>query len=232
MNNMKFNKEMNKSMKKKKMSIKEMEELFVNSNDRHALTPLFERYYYGVKRYAYNFVKDNDKAAEMAILSFERAWDNKEKYNIEKAHFCTWLYTICKNICLYEINQKMKSGIIDNDINDIYDSKMYEDAAVATQENPNDQFIVENDKVNIVSRDEIIKRFYDVSLGEINNLDTRSTLIMKEKLIKNKKLVEIAEEQKLNLSTVKNILYKGEKLIKELVQQKYKDLYDMYVEVI
>lgn len=229
MNNIK---NINKENKKKKMTIREMEELFVNSDDRHALTPLFERYYYGVKRYAYNFVKDNDKAAEMAILSFERAWDNRAKYNIDKAHFCTWLYTICKNICLYEINQKMREGIIDNDINDIYDSKMYEDAAIASQEDPKDQFVVEENNVNIVSRDEIIKRFYDVSLGEINNLDKRSAMIMKEKLIKNKKLVEIAEEQSLNLSTVKNILYKGERLIKELVQNKYSDLYDMYVEVV
>ena len=48
----------------------------------------------------------------------------------------------------------------------------------------------------------------------------------------NKKIKEISEEQNLNMSTVKNILYKGKEDIKNILIEKHNDLYNMYLEAV
>lgn len=227
----------NTTKNKTKKNLSELVNDFINKNDTNVLTPLYNRYAYGLKKYAWNFFKDNTMADEMVLLSFEKAWENKDKFDPNKAQFSTWLYTICKNICLGEIYGTKKQNIINADLSEVYDSKIFgDDSHCETNSNytiPNENFIINKDnEIEILTKDEIIQKFYDVSLGEINKLDERTNIILKEKLLNNKKIKEISEEQNLNMSTVKNILYKGKEDIKNILIEKHNDLYNMYLEAV
>ena len=223
----------NSKLKKEKKTIEELVNSFIKSNDKNALTPLYSKYCFGLKMYALKFVKDPYKADEMVLTAFEKAWANKDKFNPEKAKFCTWLYTICKNICLADLYEKKRENIIPTDIHDLFN--LSEDNVNSNEkaESAKDQFIVNKEnEIEMLSKDMVIKKFYDVSLGEINKLDDRTSTILTEKLINNKKIKDISIKYNYNMSTVKNLLYKGKEKIKESLIKNHNDLYNMYLDAI
>jgi DNA-directed RNA polymerase specialized sigma24 family protein len=96
---------------------------------------------------------------------------------------------------------------------------------------PSENFEVIGNDIRMLSREEILMRVYDASIKEINRLPDNLKLIMTEKLIKNKKLEEVAAEQNIPVSSVKNWLRSGRLKIREKFKTDYKDLYELYLDV-
>lgn len=200
---------------------------YISNPTREKFNKLWERYYFGVKGYAYKFMHNWDQAEDIAIQTFTRAWEQKEKYDINKAKYSTWLYIICKNMCLGEINLKKKQNIINTDISDMYDSTLLKN----NQENKiGKQYIIENNELVANTKDDIIMKTYDTSLNEIDKLGKMYSKIMRMKYVEDLKIREIAEQLNMNESTVKNYLYKGKEIISCVMKNKYKQLYEMYLE--
>ena len=200
---------------------------YISNPTREKFNKLWERYYFGVKGYAYKFMHNWDQAEDIAIQTFTRAWEQKEKYDINKAKYSTWLYIICKNMCLGEINLKKKQNIINTDISDMYDSTLLKN----NQENKiGKQYIIENNELVVNTKDDIIMKTYDTSLNEIDKLGKMYSKIMRMKYVEDLKIREIAEQLNMNESTVKNYLYKGKEIISSVMKNKYKQLYEMYLE--
>ena len=200
---------------------------YVSNPTREKFNKLWERYYFGIKTYAHKFMHDWDQADDIALQTFARAWEQKEKYDINKAKYSTWLYIICKNMCLGEINLKKKQNIINNDISNMYDATLIKNH---TQNKETTQYIMENNNLVANSKDDIIMKTYDASLNEIDKLGKMYSKIMRMKFVEDLKIREIAEQLNMNESTVKNYLYKGKEIINNVMKTKHKHLYDMYVE--
>lgn len=200
---------------------------YISNPTREKFNKLWERYYFGIKGYAYKFMHNWDQAEDIAIQTFARAWEQKEKYDINKAKYSTWLYIICKNMCLGEINLKKKQNIINTDISDMYDSTLLKNH----QGNRTDkQYIMENNELVANTKDDIIMKTYDASLNEIDKLGKMYSKIMRMKYVEDLKIREIAEQLNMNESTVKNYLYKGKEIINSVMKNKHKHLYEMYLE--
>lgn len=215
----------------KKQTQSEKDDIMVRdyiSNPTHEkFNKLWERYYIGIKNYAYNFMHNWDIAEDITVQTFTRAWEQKEKYDITKAKYSTWLYIICKNMCLGEINLKKKRNIINNDISNMYDATLLKN----TINKETTQYIVNKDNELIANtKDDIIMKTYDTSLNEIDKLGKLYSKILRLKFVEDLKIREIAEMLDMNESTVKNYLYKGKELINNIMKTKHKHLYDMYVE--
>lgn len=201
---------------------------FIMNPTHDNFNKLWTRFYFGVKGHAYKFMHDWDLADDMACQTFTRAWEFKDKYDYTKAKFSTWLYTICRNLCLGELNRKKKDNYIPQDISDIFDSAMLPASAAASTDST--QYIVEKGEIVANDNNDIIARTYNASLMEIDNLGGTYAKILRMKLIDDMKIREIADELDMNESTVKNYLYKGKEAIAEAIKKNHGNLYDMYLD--
>jgi RNA polymerase sigma-70 factor (ECF subfamily) len=209
---------------------KELVENFIANPTHELFNKLWERYYFGIKGYAYKFLKDWEYADDITCQTFTRAWEFKEKYDITKAKFSTWLYIICRNLCLGEINNKKKDNFIQNDISNMYDSTILKSRQVNTN---NTQYVLDkNNKLIENTLDDLTFKMYDTSICELDKLGPLYSNILKMKLIQDMKIREIADILNMNESTVKNYLYKGKELLKNIMKNKHKNLYEMYIDTV
>lgn len=218
--------------RKKKMKQAEVDNALVREyveNPTHdAFNKLWTRFYFGVKGYAYKFLKDWDSADDIACQTFERAWENRDKYDINKAKFSTWLYIICRNLCLGEINRRTKCNLVSNDISDMYDSAMMTSSIALSTDST--QYTVESGTIVANTASDLQQKMYDTSIIEIDKLGGNYTTILRMKLVEDMKIREIADALNMKESTVKNYLYKGKETIEAALKTKYKELYEMYME--
>ena len=201
---------------------------FVDNPTHENFNKLWERFYFGVKGHSYKFMHDWDLAADMACQTFTRAWEFRDRYDMEKAKFSTWLYTICRNLCLGELNRKKKNNIVPNDISDMFDSAMLNSSVAMSTDST--QYTTEGGSLTANSVDDLAVKMYDTSLMEIDKLGGNYTKILRMKLVDDMKIREIADELGMNESTVKNYLYKGKMTVEEIMKTKHKGLYEMYLE--
>ena len=199
---------------------------FINDPSHTNFNKLWERFYFGVKGHAYKFMRDWDLADDMACQTFTRAWEFKDKYDFTKAKFSTWLYTICRNLCLGELNRKKKDNYVPQDISDIFDSALLPASAATSSDST--QYIVEQGEIVANDNNDIKMKLYDASLMEISNLGGTYAQILKMKLIEDMKIREIADELNMNESTVKNYLYKGKEAVAEALKKNHPTLFEMY----
>jgi len=202
-------------------------------NKSHAnFNALWVRYYFGLKKYAFGILKDEDKAKDAIVESFSNAWNKRDSFDPNKGAFSTWIYRICRNVCLGYLAMKKKDAYIDYDISDCYDS-MLSKASVDVAEELDDKYVMnEDNELELMSRDEIIKKLYDVSVCEIERVENAKVKrVLYDKLVKGKKLREIADAENTNMSNIKNRLYTGKEMIMHLVQEKHPKLYEMYLSV-
>lgn len=208
----------------------ELVKQFTDNPTHENFNKLWERFYYGVKSHAYKFLHNLELADEIACVTFTRGWEYRHMYNPEKSNFSTWLYTICKNLCLAEIYKVKKDNYFPQDISEIYDSDKLSNNIVTAAGN-NNQYTVERNEVVTNSPDEITQRIYNTSIMEINNLGGTYTKILTMKLIDDMKIREISDELNMNESTVKNYLYKGKEMLENIMKKKHHTLYEMYIDI-
>lgn len=229
-----------KSHKDKKTD-RELVQEFLNNPTHEHFNVLFLRFYYGLRKYAFGIVKEFDIATDIVISTFEIAWDKWQSYDSEKGEFSTWLYRICRNACLLYLKDKKKRNLIDQDINSCFDAIYNTDAAIngivtsveINCTNPAEQFVVnDNNEIEIIDKNDITKKLCDASVYEITHMkDYKTSNILKEKLLHNKKIKDIAEQMNENESNIKNKLYAGKRELSYILQTKYGDLFEMYLDL-
>ena len=201
---------------------------FLEEPSHENFNKIWERYYFGIKGYAFKFLKDWELADDMVSQTFMRAWEYKKKYDRTKAKFSTWLYIICRNLCLGEINARKKDNLIPNDISNMYDSTLLKSSIGLT--NDSAQFMIKNNVLEKNSLDDLTYKLYNTSINELEKLGPVYSNILKMKLVQELKIREIADILHMNESTVKNYLYKGKEMLEKIIKKKYKTLYEMYME--
>lgn len=206
----------------------EMVNEFLNNPTHDNFNKLWVRFYYGVKSYAFKFMHNAEMADEIACVTFTRGWEYKDMYDPTKSNFSTWLYTICKNLCLAELYKIKKDNYVPQDISEIYDSEKLSNNICTTEDNT--QYTVEDNTIITNSPDEITTKIYNTSIMEIKNLGGTYTKILTMKLIDDMKIREISEELDMNESTVKNYLYKGKEMLNDILKTKHHTLYEMYID--
>ena len=80
-------------------------------------------------------------------------------------------------------------------------------------------------------KEKILTELHDASVSCIEHLPDNYKVVMKERLIGLKKIDEIAYDNNIPISSVKNWLRKGRIALQDVVKKQYPDLYDMYMEM-
>lgn len=202
---------------------------FIEDPCARTFQPIYKRMFYGLRKYAYKYLQNLDDAEEMVLVTYEKIWTKYEQFNPEIAKFSTWVYNILRYECLGLLNRKAAQNYVNSDINDLFASTLFNDGNNC--EMPSENFEVKGMDIRMLNREEIIQKVHDVSMYEISQLKPHLKLVITEKLVKGKKLEEVAEEQDIPVSSVKNYLRAARLEIRKQFNTKYKDLYDLYLDV-
>lgn len=202
---------------------------YIKTKNEKIWCTLQERFWFGIKKYAYQIVNSWDDAEDLTIETFMKALTAIDKFDPDKAKFSTWIWTICRNNCLLFLKYERRILKVDSDISDIYDSTMINSSKGNMA--PTEHLVIEDDgDILTLSNEDVIQRMYDTSVAEIKNIGGTTGAILEMKLVDNKKIREIASVLNMNESTVKNYLYKGKEDLSKIMRKQHKELYEMYLE--
>ena len=199
-------------MESKAILFSEQEKIFVERTGKDFST-LYKKYYPKLIYYTSKMCNDPQKAEDISTDSFLTAFEKIDKYDVEKAQFSTWLFTIAKNLALQSIKNDKRNISLDIE----YDNEGTTMKDFITQEESDVVLHGVQDK-----KAEIMKKHID-SLKE----PYRSVIEMRE--IKRMSYKDISDTLGKNLSTIKSQIRNGRAILVKETESEFKQIDEMYL---
>jgi RNA polymerase sigma-70 factor, ECF subfamily len=199
-------------MESKAISFSEQEKIFVERTGKDFLT-LYKKYYPKLIYYTSKMCNDPQKAEDISTDSFMTAFEKIDKYDIEKAQFSTWLFTIAKNLALQSLKNDKKSISLDIE----YDNEGTTMKDFITEEESD----IHLQSVSTMKA-EIMKKHMD-TLKE----PYKTVIEMRE--IKKMAYKDIADQLDKNLSTIKSQIRNGRHILISQSKKEFDDIDEMYM---
>lgn len=205
-----------------------IDEFLMTTDDNEVFGRVWKRYYYGVRGFAYKIVKDWEEADDMACQTLTKAWMKKDLFDKKKAKFCTWLYRICRNICLGNMVANGRAKVMGTDISDIYESSLL--THCSSNDIEKNQYVLGDEGLSAMNICDLRDSIINASTAEIRNIGGIMEKIFNMKVNDGMKLRDIADALDMNISTVKNNYYGMKKILHDKMFEKHADLCQMYME--
>lgn len=221
-----------------KKNIQKLAIMFIETPNESTFKDLVERINWGLRKYIFSIVGDNAAVDEIMSKTLENIYFKRDLFNPELANFSTWMYKIAYNNSLKYLQEKAKitNSTCSEDIGDIYESELYtdDDTGVDNNEVFEDSvdfvdIVFTGVKTEVYTRERVLNEIYDASVKSISYLPENLKMVMHERLINNKKIEDIATDNNVPVSSVKNWLRKGKVVLNETIKERYPALYEMYV---
>lgn len=209
---------------------------FVEQRTDKSFNALVDSITWGLRKYIYDIVKNNNAVDEILCKTLENIYFKCDLYDPTKARFTTWMYRIAYNNSLKYIQERDKIGFLEcsEDISNIYDSELKidtdddDDRLLCNGSEFVDIFFKSCEKPEVYKKERVLCEIYDASVDCIRYLPDNLRMVIYERFIKSKKIEDIATDNNVPLSSVKNWLRRGKIVLKETVKERYSGLYYMY----
>ena len=226
--------------RKKKKSEKDINKLamnFISDPTNINFERLMNRVNWGLRAFMYDILKDNVAVDECMSRTMENIYFKRDTFDINRAQFSTWMYKIAYHNCLkYEQGDfgRDDKNTVSVDFSDLYDSYIDDDSSVDsspidTNFADNFDMIYDSGSFKIYGREQIMNDIYDASIQCMSNLPDNLRVVLKERYINRKKVDEIATDNKIPVTSVKNWLRKGIAALNDELKVSVPELYDLYV---
>lgn len=225
-----------KPKKKKEKNIQKLAINFIENPTDKNFKDLVERITWGLRSHIFKIVNDDEVTTEVLSKTLENIYFKRDQFNPEIAKFSTWMYRIAFNNAL-KWKQGLNNSCLNVDFEDLYDKTINEnDDSSPIQSYTNEdnavEYVYKNGKFENYDKERIFTEFYDASVRSIDELPDNLRVVMSDRLLNRKKIEDIASDNSIPLSSVKNWLRKGKTELQNIIKNNYPALYDMYMEVI
>jgi len=174
---------------------------------------LYKKYYPKLIYFTNKMCNDPQKAEDISTDSFMIAFEKIDKYEKEKSQFSTWLFTIAKNLVLQDIKNEKKTVSLDIEL----------DEEGTTMKD----FIPEEEGDE--NMHELSSKKADIMKKHISNLKNPYKKVIEMREIKRMAYKDIADELRLNLSTVKSQIRNGRAILIRDTKKEFDELDEMYM---
>ena len=174
---------------------------------------LYKKYYPKLIYFTNKMCNDPQKAEDISTDSFMIAFEKIEKYEKEKSQFSTWLFTIAKNLVLQDIKNEKKTVSLDIELD--------EEGTTMKDFIPDE----EGDE----NMHELSSKKADIMKKHISNLKNPYKKVIEMREIKRMAYKDIADELRLNLSTVKSQIRNGRAILIRDTKKEFDELDEMYM---
>ena len=200
-------------MESKAILFSEQEKVFVQRTGGKDFTSLYKKYYTKLIYYTSKMCNDPQKAEDISTDSFLAAFEKIDKYEIEKAQFSTWLFTIAKNLAL----QSMK-----NDKRNISLDIEYDEEGTTMKD-----FITEEE--SDVARHDAVDKKAAVMMKHIERLKEPYKSVIEMREIKKMSYKDISDTLGKNLSTIKSQIRNGRAILVRETEAEFKEIDELYL---
>jgi RNA polymerase sigma-70 factor (ECF subfamily) len=183
-------KQFNGKMREKVTSFKEHEKFFIEKTGKD-FTELYKKYYPKLIYYTSKMCNDPQKTEDIATDSFLTAFEKINKYEMEKAQFSTWLFTIAKNLALQAIKNDKKSVSLDTEYDD--EGTTMKDFISERYDDYNNHQIYDSNEIKA-----------NIMINHISKLKEPYRKVIEMREIKKMSYQEISDILGENLSTIKS----------------------------
>lgn len=190
----------------------EHEELFVQKTGKN-FTELYKKYYPKLIYYTSKMCNDPQKTEDIATDSFLTAFEKIDKYEVDKAQFSTWLFTIAKNLALQALKTDKKSISLDVE---------YDDEGTTMKD-----FIPDYDLNEIEIQESNVMKS-KLILEKIKTLKEPYRTVSEMREIKRMSYKEIADKLGKNLSTIKSQIRKSRVILINETKNDFKKIDNVY----
>jgi RNA polymerase sigma-70 factor (ECF subfamily) len=177
-------------MGEKLTSFKEHEKFFIEKTGKD-FTELYKKYYPKLIYYTSKMCNDPQKTEDIATDSFLTAFEKINKYEMEKAQFSTWLFTIAKNLALQAIKNDKKSVSLDTEYDD--EGTTMKDFISEKYDDYNNHQIYDSNEIKA-----------NIIINHISKLKEPYRKVIEMREIKKMSYQEISDVLGENLSTIKS----------------------------
>lgn len=197
---------------------------FIATKSQKSFKALADRLRPGILTKISALVNDYDEMQEIANITFAKAWSNIHQYNKDAGAFSTWIYRIAWNECLLSKRHTNRTKSLDSMLDEgtVAHSNISEDA--------NFEYFDEK------SADETKSELYEKTINAIYSMpDEGKDGLIKTAFIKwhidKKPYREIALEMNIPENTAKNKVFRGKKMLKEILTKSEPLLVQKYNEI-
>lgn len=217
--------------------IQELAMIFIQKRDNESFAALSKAINWGLRKQIHDIVKSNSAVDDVMGKTLEAIYYKCDQYDPEKAKFTTWIYKIAYNNSLKYVQErdKIEALTYSEDISDIYDSEL----KITDADDKDERMLYEGsefidmlfngqDSPEVYKKERVICEIYDASVDCIQFLPDNLKMVIYERFINSKKIEDIAIDNNVPISSVKNWLRKGKSVLKDTVKERYASLYYMY----
>ena len=200
-------------MESKAILFSEQEKVFVQRTGGKDFTSLYKKYYPKLIYYTSKMCNDPQKAEDISTDSFLAAFEKIDKYEIEKAQFSTWLFTIAKNLALQSLKNDKRNISLDIE---------YDEEGTTMKD-----FITEEE--SDVSRHDAIDKKAAVMMKHIERLKEPYKSVIEMREIKKMSYKDISDTLGKNLSTIKSQIRNGRAILVRETEAEFKEIDELYL---
>lgn len=225
--------------KKKERDIEKLADTFIKDPTEYNFNMLCSRINWGLRSYIFKVVGSNEGIDAVMSKTLESIYYKRDQFDPSIAKFSTWMYKIAMNYAIKYTQETLngpKNVQISTNFDDLYESTLMADAdetaplGAYSEDEEMNMYVGKDSEPIAYSREQILSDIYDASVRCIKELPENLQRVMTDRLINNKKISDIAEDNDIPVSSVKNWLRRGKSVLQDMVKEKYADLYLLYEE--